>query len=190
MDAIGIVTTHAEDCVRRQREWRVPKAYVGALVADFSAEDFDAGCDTEWMWCGTLGAPRSIFASGANGTGKTHLAAALIGEWGGAWTTAADLMLRISSSWRRGAEECEEYIVRDLCSRRLLVIDDITAIARTERGMSIMLQLVSRRMDAVLPTIVTAFQGLAAIDALDSSLASRLASFHQLRLVGADRRLR
>lgn len=39
-------------------------------------------------------------------------------------------------------------------------------------------------------TVVTCYHNLAAIDRLDSSLASRLAAFERIEVVGGDRRVR
>jgi hypothetical protein len=182
--------THAEACLSRQSSWNVPPAYRGALVTDFSDADFDPRCGAGWILQSPLVQERSVFLSGPNGSGKSHLAAALVGEWGGRWTTASDIMLQVQSSWRRDAGESEEMIVRDLQKTRILVVDDITAIAKTERGVSVMLAILGGRLDRNLKSIVTSFQGLATIDKIDSSLASRLGGFEQVVLVGRDRRLR
>lgn len=182
------VPTHDEMCVSTQQSSRVPTAYVGALLEHFAADDFDARCAPGWLWSRPLGGSRSVFVSGPNGAGKTHLAAALVGEWGGRWRTALDIMLQVQATWRRGADETEIMVTSDYRKCALLVVDDITAIAKTERGLSVILGIISGRCDYERPTIVTSFQGLKAIDAFDSSLASRLSGFTQLRLVGRDRR--
>lgn len=181
--------THADVCRGRQLSWNIPAHYLGAMLADFSEADLDPRCGAGWLLRQPVGKPRSVFITGPNGTGKSHLAAALVGEWGGRWKTAADIVLQVQSSWRRDAGESEEMIVRDLQRVRLLVLDDVTAIAKTERGVSTMLTILGGRIDRDLPTVVTAFQGLATIDRVDSSLASRLGGFEQAILVGRDRRM-
>jgi len=187
--AVPTAADYAATCIERQQRYQVPPAYVGALVTDFRRADIDPSCDAAWLWQRPMCVARDVFISGGNGGGKTHMAAALSGEWGLTWRVASDVLRKVRASYN-GGDETEDMIVSDLQRRRVLLIDDISAIAKTEHGVSLLLAILAGRIDWQRPTVVTSYLGLRALDGIDSSIASRLASFAQMRLVCSDRRLR
>lgn len=173
---------------RVQALCHVPERYIGAALEHIDRKTV-RGAD--WLWTPPLPDEHDMFVFGGNGSGKTYLAAAIAREWGAYWTYAPDIIRRIRASFgKRGGDETENAIVSDIVARRVIVIDDITAISTTEHGLSTMLAIISERGDWLRPTIVTSFLSLAEINKLDSSLASRLAAYEPVKRLGVDRRIR
>ncbi len=134
----------------------------------------------------------NVLVTGPNGVGKSHLAAALGREWGGSvkWVDIAMLMTWIRSTFRDDTgDDSESMILNDVLSAQVLVLDDLLAGKQSEYWISTLLKVTNQRIYTRAPTVVTCDKPLAAIDALDSSLASRLGGFVQIRLDGKDRRL-
>ena len=117
----------------------------------------------------------SVFASGAHGVGKSHFAAALAKRLGAYWVDASDVAkaLQPKSLWHHA---------------KYLVVDDLLRGKLTDVGLSNILDLINKRINNNVYTIVTCDKSLEEIEEIDSALASRLASFDQYKLSGKDRR--
>lgn len=88
--------------------------------------------------------------SGAPGTGKNHLAAAIGNHLVGSCksvlvVTVAELMSRTKSTYRQGSKESEEDIINKLCSVDLLVLDDVGVQHGTNNEEVVIFQIVDRR---------------------------------------------
>ncbi len=100
-----------------------------------------------------------LYIEGTNGTGKTHLAAAialqLIGEGVPViCKTASDLLQDIKKSFDSG--EAREYEILDVYKRvDLLIIDDLGKEHCTDWGMSTLYSILNDRYEDMKPTIVT-----------------------------------
>ena len=158
---------------------KIPKIYWSAHVADFPES---AG------W-GFLSKPESLYITGDNGVGKSHLAGALAVKWDAEWLSTPRLMLDVRRCMGRYAEHSEAHLYDYWHGRWALVIDDLLAASKTDFGLTWLLAVINGRIEDDKPTIVTCDRSLAEIDKIDTSLASRLAGFKRIKLDGVDRRL-
>lgn len=131
---------------------------------------------------------------GAAGIGKTYLAAALVGESirrGGhaAFKRCADLYAALRETYRTGASE--ESVLTDYRKASVLALDDLGAGSLSDHERRFTLEVLDRRHNRMLPTIVTTNWDLARISQqMDDRIASRLGGFTRIDLGTADRRLR
>lgn len=159
----------------------LPTIYQQAKLSDFN-EDFE------------LNLHKSILIKGPNGTGKTHLAAALLRKARDVNATmrfisAAMYLKRIRSSFRKYSRESEMDIFDEFRKPHVLVLDDLGAEKQGEFGITQILELLENRMSWGGTTIVTSNLQLPDIHTLEPRLASRMASFQQVRLEGKDMRI-
>lgn len=75
-------------------------------------------------------------------------------------------------------EESELGAIEDLVETRGMVLDDLLACAKTDFGISTIFTLLNGRVERRRLTVVTSDRDLETIDALVTSLASRLAGFY------------
>ena len=138
---------------------------------------------------------KSLFLTGTAGTGKTHLALALMSEWlaesfiiedGSIYPTkgkpfflpATELLLEIKQSWseREGGRIASEKDILDKYTKvPLLVIDDLGAEKTSEWSRQVLYLLIDRRYRDMSQTIITSnltHQELA--EQLDDRIASRV----------------
>jgi DNA replication protein DnaC len=163
---------------------------VGRWAADGAPRIFDQAKPEDVPQIADLlkGGPRDVLILGPNGTGKSHAAAILSHIWGAYWCSVMKLLVRIRHTYSRMAEESEATVLEDVCTRRVLVLDDLMAASKTEHGLSTVLYVVDTRLNTGMPTIVTCEKKLAAVDKWDSSMASRLLAYYRIELAGKDRR--
>lgn len=135
----------------------------------------------------------SLFLTGLTGSGKTHLALALMNEWFAEsmidsdrgpfpskgypmFLPAVELMLEIKSSWREeenARAESEKMIMDKYARKPLLVIDDLGAEKISEWSRVVIYLLIDRRYRDCKQTIITSNLS---IEELGSQLDSRIAS--------------
>lgn len=141
-----------------------------------------------------------LLVKGPVGTGKTHLAVAVIAELiarnGGQpivvrYGMARQHLRRIWATFREGATEREEQVVRALARVPLLVIDDLGHEGAVSEGaLGVLHEILTLRTDNFRPTIITTNLTLAQIGQhYAPSIESRLATWWQVTLDGPDRRL-
>jgi len=148
------------------------------------------------LWAiGEMRKGNSLFLTGIPGSGKTHLAVALLNEWFAesmvdsekgpfpskgypVFLPAVELMLEIKSSWREeesARAESEKMIMDKYARKPLLVIDDLGAEKISEWSRVVIYLLIDRRYRDCKQTIITSnlsIQDLA--NQLDSRIASRI----------------
>lgn len=172
--------------IRTDRDWRSEwfKSLVPKMFWDARLSDFKDSYHPEVV--------PGVVIVGPVGTGKTHLAAALVfdliekfnltpGTF--AWTTAIALLRAIRESFDSGDTTALERRYRTV---DLLVIDDLGAEKPTEWASAILLDVVNTRLEDLLPTIVTT--NSPSLKDVNPRLHDRLREFTAVSLLGPSRR--
>jgi DNA replication protein DnaC len=187
---------------------RVPRKFMGATLADFAEPvrlSIEAAFPAEEEY------PAGMFICGPCGTGKTHLAAAILRmtlESGFAYPeresyrggpvernlsarfqTVPDLLMELRASFGNEGISTEWWIVQEHRRYRMLVLDDLGAERVTDFSLASLYLILSKRVDEERCTIVTSNLSLKELHAWDPRIASRLASLRTITLAGKDRRL-
>lgn len=175
-------------CQRARRiKSELPPRFHEARLTDFPT----AIVDFVTAWLAKPG--DGLLLQGPAGTGKTHLAAAIIRariEAGrrAIFRRAADLYAGLRQSYQGSGTE--EALLREYTEAPLLVLDDLGAGALTDFERRSTLEALDRRLNALLPTVVTTNLTLRDMEArLDDRIASRLSGLTKLELTGRDQRV-
>jgi DNA replication protein DnaC len=134
-----------------------------------------------------------LLFSGGTGSGKTHLAAAIVREVviGGGdikFRRAADLYQAIRGSFHN-QDNSEVSILKDYLGPGILILDDLGAGTLSDFERRYTLEVFDCRLSARKPTIVTTNWSLSEIaNKLDDRIASRLSGFMLLEFRGTDKR--
>lgn len=96
--------------------------------------------------------------SGMPGTGKSHLAAAILKgimpKYVGRYTTAMGVIRAIRATWRRDSERSESEVLYRIASLPLLVIDELGVQYGTEGEQTVLFDVLDRRYRDMAPTIL------------------------------------
>jgi DNA replication protein DnaC len=171
----------------RKASAAVPKRFASASLVDFPAEIQSRVLD--WF-----AAPKDgMFIHGEVGTGKTHLACAIVRLFFltrrcAHFLRAAELYTSLRDCYNRN--ESEANLLEKFAAYPLLVLDDIGAGNLSDFERRVTLEILDRRLNSLKPTVVTSNWDLQFIsDKLDDRIASRMAGLSILELSGGDRRL-
>lgn len=143
----------------------IPPRFVGRTFANYRAEQGTKAFNVRDI-CYTyakefdrnLKTGASLVLSGNPGTGKSHLAAAILQEilpkHVGAYVTLMDLIRKLRDTWRRDSEMTESQLLAKLQAIPLLVIDEVGVQYGTDGERSILFDVMDRRYREVRPTIL------------------------------------
>jgi len=118
-----------------------------------------------------------LILHGGYGTGKSHLAAAVVyavleAGWSHVFFRVwPEYLDRIKASWDRDGGETEEDIARELQTGRLVVIDDLDKQPPTDWAKKVLYTAINHRYNAGLATILTFNYGPEDIDPNANRLA-------------------
>ena len=144
--------------------------------------------------------PADIVLTGVPGTGKTHLAVAILrelvegkkikNEMDARFIPVPELLAEIRASYRDGGPD-EREIIDNYSRLPFLVLDDLGAEKTTEWSITTLYLIIDRRYRNMRPTIITTNLSLEQIaKALSERISSRLASGKVLLLTGQDYRMK
>ena len=136
-----------------------------------------------------------MFLHGPPGTGKTHLAVALLKNAGkmeyDTFVTVAILLLMLRESFQKDAERSEADIIRQFTRARLVVLDDLGAEKTSEFALQSLYIIIDKRYSEMRPTIITSNLSVDEIsEKVGDRIASRIAGMCKvIELKGKDRRI-
>lgn len=140
-----------------------------------------------------------LFLHGLNGTGKTHLAVAVIreiclrGELNWYFTKSPHLLMTIREAFKKSASSSESNLIDRFVDYDYLVIDELGIEKVSDWTLQTLYLIIDGRSDRLKSTIITSNFSLQGIeDEVDPRLASRIAGMSKecLELTCDDWRLR
>lgn len=126
----------------------------------------------------------NLVLAGYHGTGKTHLAVALLQLFGlngisGEIITFRDMMLEIRSTYQSSAKQSELMILQRLSSCDVLVLDDIGKQRNSQSEQLSLYSLLDKRYSNKMPTIlITTLSGQAFCELLGEAVLDRIRQGH------------
>lgn len=176
---------------RGQRRQRAAWAGVPARFLDVEADTIDPG-----LWSQCQGWENGgLFLHGPPGTGKTHLAVALLKQvkrtQGDRFITVASLLMELRNSFRDGAAKSEMEIIDHYSSANIVVLDDLGVEKSSEFTIQSLYIIIDKRYSEMRPTIITSNLTLEEVaEKVGDRIASRIAGMCRvIELKGRDRRL-
>lgn len=148
----------ARDKITRYQKSGVPERYFNESLDTYKAanamQTAAAKAATKFLHAVKCGDFKSLVLIGAAGTGKTHLACAIIREAGGKYRTAPDIVEEMRRAKSFTANETEAEIIDYYGHVSLLVIDEIgRGIAATDEKY-MLYQILNARYNTRKPTVL------------------------------------
>lgn len=142
----------------------IPARFIGRSFDNFNAQSKEqtAALTTSRDYAENFEERRkkgeSLIFSGKPGTGKSHLAIAILqslmpGEIG-LYVTCMDVIRMVRATWRRDSEKSEEQVLEMLASVPLLVVDEIGVQYGTDGEQTILFDVMDRRYREMMPCVL------------------------------------
>lgn len=142
----------------------IPERFIGRTFANFKAttpeqmKALNAAREFADDFEANLKAGRGLIFSGLPGTGKSHLAGAILQAilpaHCGLYLTCLGMIRKVRSTWRRDSARSESEVMRTLCNVPLLVIDEIGVQYGTDGEQTIIFDVLDSRYRYMQPTIL------------------------------------
>jgi DNA replication protein DnaC len=171
-EAVEAAKREQEEAARRERyQWalrrsELPRRFIGRGFTDFlTATDQQRRAlsvcrDFAESFQDAKRTGASLVLSGLPGTGKSHLAAAIVQAVmeGGAdarYITMMDMVRAVRGTWRKGSEQSEDQVIDELGFHYdLLVVDEIGMQYGTDGEQTILFDILDRRYRDMRPTVL------------------------------------
>lgn len=155
------------DMERHQRHLEqasVPARFAGRTLATFKAETpeqakaLSVAAEFVANWSEVSRKGNWLVFSGPPGTGKSHLAIAilqaLMPAHVGRYVTCMEMIHEIRATWRKDADADETEVLHALSSLPLLVIDEVGVQYGTDSEQTHLFEVLDRRYREMMPTIL------------------------------------
>jgi len=174
------------DKAERYRKSGVPERYWAESLATYttgSKERAEAKAAAEKFFQAIkCGAFRTLAFIGGAGTGKTHLACAIVREYGGLYRTAPDLVEELRRAKSFTAADTEAAIVQNYGHARLLVVDEIGRGINAADEKYMLYQIINARYNTRRPTVlISNFKKAEFLQYIGIAAADRLVESGEIR---------
>ena len=172
---------------------KVIRATVPARYQNSSLEDFSEELSQYVRNWNGQSPTRSLLLTGPTGTGKTHMAAAIVrlrveGDRPVVFKRASAFYSAVRESFNQ-PNVSEAAVMREYGKSPMLVLDDLGSGSLSDHERRCTLELLDMRLDDLRPMVVTSNWTIEQIrERMDERIASRLSEFLVLAFVGLDRR--
>ena len=161
-----------QDAAKRERERlesfieqaAVPRRFIGRSFDNFTVQtpEQQRALDAARGYADTfekrMKAGHGLVLSGMPGTGKSHLAAAILQavlpRHTGLYVTCMGVIRMVRNTWRRDSQQSEKQVLDVLSGVDLLVIDEIGVQYGTDGEQTILFEVLDLRYQNQLPTIL------------------------------------
>lgn len=142
---------------------RIPARFIGRTFDTFKAEAEaqkhaqSVARDFAEQFADNHKHGRGLIFSGLPGTGKSHLAAAILQTMlkrNVCYVTCLDMIREVRGAWRKDSDRSELEVLGTLGTLDLLVIDEVGVQYGTEGEQTIIFDILDRRYRDVLPTVI------------------------------------
>ncbi len=156
----------AREIIERLEACRIPYRFLSKSFDDYSAESTSQKVNLEkcQQYAEDFGshydAGRCLILSGTVGTGKTHLAIAILKQaveshgFSGKYWTVNGLLQIIRSSFDKGSSFTEFHVMESIIDTDLLVLDEVGATKQSEFELATLFNIINSRYERQAPTIV------------------------------------
>jgi len=171
--------------IKDHPEQTITACGVGKRYLSCSFETFKGADKVKAVCKALIEKPESIVLTGDTGSGKTHLAVAILREFvkdgkvidsrGAIFTTVPDLLLSIRSGFgdSSGFTQSEEDFINSYAKTPFLILDDLGAEKSTEWATATLSAIIDKRYRELLPTVYTTNLTL---DEISNQLSRRISS--------------
>lgn len=141
----------------------IPERVKGCTFANFKAESADqkaamqSAMEFADSFAVRLKSGESLIFAGRPGTGKGHLAAAVMNKlmpnYLPVYTTCLDMIRSVRETWRKDSKHSESEVLQEYEDAALLIIDEIGVQYGTDGEQTIIFDVLDRRYRQMRPTI-------------------------------------
>lgn len=151
----------------------IPRRFIGKTFENYHPDEnsqrvYDFFRDYADHLQDRIDAGTSVILTGRPGTGKTHLACALLFEakkkgYSAFFINIRKLFRAVRDTWREGAAESESQVIDRYVDLDLLVIDEVGVQAKSENEQHILYDILNGRYENAKPTIILSNENLMGI---------------------------
>lgn len=151
----------------------IPRRFIGKTFENYHPDEnsqrvYDFFRDYADHLQDRIDAGTSVILTGRPGTGKTHLACALLFAakkkgYSAFFINIRKLFRAVRDTWREGAAESESQVIDRYVDLDLLVIDEVGVQAKSENEQHILYDILNGRYENAKPTIILSNENLMGI---------------------------